>query len=88
MATQIRIRVLGVDIPCRKDTVDTNTEDGDASGGSAADGSLPMRDSDVSRQQVQPASTGTGDGAGSNSQEPLADGRGESSMRTHWLMVV
>ncbi|GKE75594.1 ARID DNA-binding domain-containing protein [Tanacetum coccineum] len=31
---------------------------------------------------VQPASTGTGDGAGSNSQEPLADGRGESSMRT------
>ncbi|GJZ29107.1 hypothetical protein Tco_0573754 [Tanacetum coccineum] len=47
------IRVLGVYIPCRKDTVATNTEDGDASGGAAANGSLPMRDSDVSRQQLQ-----------------------------------
>nr|GEU30818.1 hypothetical protein [Tanacetum cinerariifolium] len=75
------IRVLGVDIPCRKDTVTTNTEDGDASGRPAADGSIPMRDSDVSRQQVRAASMGTGDRASSNSQEPLADGRGESSMR-------
>ncbi|GKC08572.1 hypothetical protein Tco_1000182, partial [Tanacetum coccineum] len=75
------IRVLGVDIPYRKDTVITNTEDGNASGRPAADGSLPMHDSDVSRQPIQPASTGTGDGASSNNQEPLADGRGESSMR-------
>ncbi|GJZ71147.1 hypothetical protein Tco_0634998 [Tanacetum coccineum] len=77
------IRVLGVDIPYRKDTVITNTEDGNASGRPAADGSLPMHDSDVSRQPIQPASTGTGDGASSNNQEPLAYGRGESSMRRH-----
>nr|GEW72596.1 RNA-directed DNA polymerase, eukaryota [Tanacetum cinerariifolium] len=43
------IRVWGVDIPCRKYTVATNTEDGDASGGAAANGYLPMRDSDVYR---------------------------------------